>query len=356
MTELEDMLSQINENPRLLAKIDITEETDAFDRERMREIITGLNNEKLIDAFIRLTVNKWNSLEARHDSRLYQNTPFDKSLKFTGEEYYDPQGNRLEDSIDSYLDTAKTEELHARELEAKEMEDQKEILRELGLLGDEDFDEDQIDDSGDSNQSHKLEIVGKKLNRIADLFSAAQDKEDELLESRRLMSEQLKEMVNLHQMLSAEIAQLTTENAQLKSENMALQSEVNILRAEHAQATQTQQERDAALLRAEELNKALENTKEQLGRRSVTLQSLVKGIQETPYESMKLKCLEALNHLLAGNKHWVEFRDDLNKKEMEKKKESTIIAENYYADGSTHEDHSHHIGLNNSQAQPTMIE
>ena len=60
MTELEDMLSQINENPRLLAKIDITEETDAFDRERMREIITGLNNEKLIDAFIRLTVNKWN--------------------------------------------------------------------------------------------------------------------------------------------------------------------------------------------------------------------------------------------------------------------------------------------------------
>ena len=41
---------------------------------------------------------------------------------------------------------------------------------------------------------------------------------------------------------------------------------------------------------------------------------------------------------------------------MEKKKELTINAENYYADGSTHEDHSRHIGLNNSQAQPTMIE
>ena len=308
MTEINNLLSQINENPRLLAKIDITEETGEFDRTRMREIIQGLKNEKLIDAFIRLTVNKWNSLEARQDSRVFfSDDPFGSRLKFSGDSYSDPQGNYHEDSIDYYLDTAKSSEMHARELEAKEEEEMNDILRDLGLL-----------DDAETN------------DETATLTTDDQD-------------------------ISAELELLAAENSQLKAENNTLNSELLILRAEHAHATQTQQERDAAVRRAEELNKALEDTKEQLGRRAVTLQSLVQGIQDTPYESMKVKCLEALNHLLAGNKYWVEFRDKLNKKEMEKTAEPTIKAEHYYAEGAKHEDHSHHLSVHDQQNQSNAL-
>ena len=316
MTEINNLLSQINENPRLLAKIDITEETGEFDRTRMREIIQGLKNEKLIDAFIRLTVNKWNSLEARQDSRVFfSDDPFGSRLKFSGDSYSDPQGNYHEDSIDYYLDTAKGNELHARELEAKEEEEMNDILRDLGLL-----------DDAETND-----------------------------ETATLTTDDLKTMGQKQQDISAELELLAAENSQLKAENNTLNSELLILRAEHAHATQTQQERDAAVRRAEELNKALEDTKEQLGRRAVTLQSLVQGIQDTPYESMKVKCLEALNHLLAGNKYWVEFRDKLNKKEMEKTAEPTIKAEHYYAEGAKHEDHSHHLSLHDQQNQSKAL-
>ena len=355
MTEINNLLSQINENPRLLAKIDITEETGEFDRTRMREIIQGLKNEKLIDAFIRLTVNKWNSLEARQDSRVfYGNDLFGSRLKFSGDSYSDPQRNYHEDSIDYYLDTAKSSEMHARELEAKEEEEMNDILRDLGLLDDAETNDETATLTADDHSERMREVRSavKSFNR---LFDHSHELSDEFLAVQKQVLEQLKTMGQKQQDISAELELLAAENNQLKAENNTLNSELLILRAEHAHATQTQQERDAAVRRAEELNKALEDTKEQLGRRAVTLQSLVQGIQDTPYESMKVKCLEALNHLLAGNKYWVEFRDKLNKKEMEKTAEPTIKAEHYYAEGAKHEDHSHHLSVHDQQNQSKAL-
>ena len=149
-------------------------------RQRYRRIA------RLIDAFIRLTVNKWNSLEARHDSRLYEDdNVFGKRLKFTGEEYYDQEGNRYEDSIDNYLYNVKSDELRARELEAKELRDQEEILTELGLFDD---DESKASTDGminaDSN-SGRLLMAERKLNKIEGMMSAANEQEAKVQENRK---------------------------------------------------------------------------------------------------------------------------------------------------------------------------
>ena len=326
MTETDILLGQINKNPQLLARIDIIEETGVFDRDRMRQILVGLRSERMINAFIRLTVNKWNTLVARHDQRLVEQ----------------------DEPIQTYLENVKKDELHARELEAKEMADQKEILKELGMLDDDSLMAD--DDDGLANIDGYMVVTkaARLLRESAQEMMSYQTKETELLQSRQQLNELVAEMMAMIQTFTTDLEALRAENSQVKAENAALTSEVTILRAEHALATQTQQERDEAVRRAEELNMSLEETKEQLGKRIVRLQDLVDTIMAIPYQEMKQKCLEVLSYLLAGNKYWVEFRDKLNAKEMEKadkQKQPSVNADHYYAAGAHHDDHSRHIGL-----------
>jgi hypothetical protein len=326
MTEIEQLLGQINKNPQLLAKMDIIEETGVFDRERMRQILVGLRNERMINAFIRLTVNKWNTLKARHDKRLIEQ----------------------EEPISSFLETIKTDELHARELEAKELAEQQEIIRELGML-----DDDILMTDDDYNLMNKdcYMVVSKAAHLLKECALEVingQTKEEELLKSKQQQNELLAEVKEMILSFTTELDALKSENDQLKSENAALTSEVTILRAEHAHTSQTQQERDEAVRHAAELNKSLEETKEQLGKRYVRLQDLVDTIMRIPYQEMKQKCLEVLSYLLAGNKYWVEFRDKLNEKEIEKsdkQKQPSVNAEHYYAEGAHHDDHSRHLGI-----------
>lgn len=322
MTEIMELLSQINENPRLLAKIDIVDETGVFDKDRMRAIIAGLKNEKLIDAFIRLTVNKWNSLEARKDYRLYEvDNNFNERLKFTGEEYFDLQGNRHEDSIDNYLDILKCDDLRARDLEAKELKEQEEILYELGLLDEEDCQADTNASTSEEPQRY-FEAASKKLATIASLLADAQEREALLLENRTTATSLLK---TLTQSIQTECKSLADENAALHSrvdelteKLKAATDELNeLLNPEPIELTEEeiaeyeQQEREFREYEKLQFDKALKEAIDELEKKSVKITTLTKRVLDIPEYDKQLEHFRVLSFLLAGVKAWQQVEGSL---------------------------------------------
>ena len=323
MTEIIELLSQINENPRLLAKIDIVDETGVFDKDRMRAIIAGLKNEKLIDAFIRLTVNKWNSLEARKDYRLYEvDNNFNERLKFTGEEYFDLQGNRHEDSIDNYLDILKCDDLRARDLEAKELKEQEEILYELGLLDEEDCQADTSAITLETEPRHYFEAAGKKLSRIATLLADAQETEAQLIENRTTTNSLLEA---LHQSIQTECKSLADENAalqgrvdELTEELRAATDELNdLLNPEPIELTEEEiaeyerQELEFKEYEKSQFDKALKEAIDELEKKSVKITTLTKRVLDIPEYDKQLEHFRVLSFLLAGVKAWQQVEGSL---------------------------------------------
>lgn len=340
MTGTQELISQINENPRLLAKINIIEETNAFDRNRLRDIIEGLENARLIDAFIRLTVNKWNSLEARHDSRLYEDdSVFGKRLKFTGEEYYDQDGNRYEDSIDNYLYNVKSDELRARELEAKELRDQEEILTELGLLDDDESKASTDDMINVDSISDRLLMAERKLNKIEGMMSATNEQEAKVLENRKATNE-LFEKVRLlieddYHDIAKENAELRTQVDELTQELKDTQDELNdLLHPEPIELTDEEiaefqrQEEEFREYEKEQFDKALQEATDELEKKSIKITVLTKRVLDIPDYTEQLQHFRVLSFLLAGNKAWQQVEgslvDQINAIANERKQQQPI--------------------------------
>lgn len=346
MKDLKELLEQINKSPKVIAHLDVITETDTFSQDRMREIITGLKNEQLMDAFITLCVITWKSLVTRTDKRVYvDNMKSSRILKFAVRDKNGDQESQYDGNIEQFLNSVKVNELEARKQDEEILVEKKKILEKMVML----------ENDGKKKYLNPSEEEKRALFNWIDEIQLYRDKQCwdsfESLQKEGTREEIIGQLSHVMTLYSAELymtKELIKEKQLLSIELSSVKAELDILNSEHQHLSQTQQERDEAIKRAEEISKALEETKKQLGDQSVTLQSLVNKIQDTPYLSLREKCFEVLDYLLHDNKHWDKFSKDIINRETINQEKSSINIEKLYGPGACHADFSLNISTESS--------
>lgn len=67
MTEINDFLQKVNTTPSFLAEVDWCEETDWFDKERIKQIIMGVERDDVCEAVEEYIILNWYTTELEED-------------------------------------------------------------------------------------------------------------------------------------------------------------------------------------------------------------------------------------------------------------------------------------------------